>query len=100
VRADFSGAEEKHEYGSPLCAPQEDNHVILRRRRQNIKSHQNWLMLYYQINKDHAQADLIWNHYTREELRQKLEDEYRTFTRDKVYSRAPGPCVFPKENSS
>ena len=63
---------------------QEDAQVVLRRRRQNVVSYRNWRMLYYYANQDHAQADLIWNHYTREELRQRLEDEYRAFSRDKV----------------
>ena len=30
-------------------------------------------MLYYQLWKDHARPDLIWNHKTREELREALE---------------------------
>jgi DnaJ family protein C protein 13 len=33
---------------------------------------------------DHASSALIWNYKTREELREALENEIRSFTVDKV----------------
>ena len=48
-------------------------------------------MLYYQLWKDHARPDLIWNHKTREELREALESELRGFNIDKVRPRHPTP---------
>ena len=33
---------------------------------------------------DHSKAALIWNYKTREELREALENEIRSFTVDKV----------------
>ena len=47
----------------------------------------NWPLLYYQVNRDHARPDLIWNHKTREELRESLESELRGFNIDKVRRR-------------
>ena len=41
-------------------------------------------MLYYQLARDHSRPDLIWNHKTREELREALESELRGFNIDKV----------------
>eukprot|EP01134_Creolimax_fragrantissima_P008258 CFRG8258T1 len=66
-----------------IAQPQ-DKQVVLRRRRKNVVALQNWKMLYYQSRQDHAQADLIWNHYTREELRERLETEYASFSADKA----------------
>ncbi|XP_055340824.1 dnaJ homolog subfamily C member 13-like [Paramacrobiotus metropolitanus] len=57
--------------------------VVLRKRRQKIKSESNWDLFYYQFLRDHARANLIWNHKTREELRECLENELRAFNVDK-----------------
>ena len=57
--------------------------VVLRRRRERVKSKSNWNMLYYQFCKDHSKPDLIWNYKTREELRDSLENEMRIFVQDK-----------------
>ncbi|KAK2561616.1 DnaJ-like protein subfamily C member 13 [Acropora cervicornis] len=57
--------------------------VILRKRRQRIKSDANWEFFYYKFNQDHSQPNLIWNYKTREELREALEAEMRAFTVDK-----------------
>ncbi|XP_026320399.1 dnaJ homolog subfamily C member 13 [Hyposmocoma kahamanoa] len=57
--------------------------VLLRRRRERIKSTANWPLFYYQFHKDHALPNLIWNHTTREELRNALENELRTFASDR-----------------
>jgi hypothetical protein len=40
-------------------------------------------MFYYQLSQDHSRTDLIWNHRTREELREGLESEMRAFNIDK-----------------
>ncbi|XP_045490709.1 dnaJ homolog subfamily C member 13 isoform X1 [Pieris rapae] len=57
--------------------------VVLRRRRERLKSTANWPLFYYQFHKDHALPNLIWNHTTREELRNALEKELRDFTADR-----------------
>ncbi|KAH9635852.1 hypothetical protein HF086_002412 [Spodoptera exigua] len=57
--------------------------VVLRRRRERVKSTANWPLFYYQFHKDHALPNLIWNHTTREELRNALENELRAFTSDR-----------------
>lgn len=57
--------------------------ITLRKRRQQIKSEDNWPLFYYQFNEDHAISTLIWNYKTREELREALENEIRSFTVDK-----------------
>ncbi|KAG6454842.1 hypothetical protein O3G_MSEX008886 [Manduca sexta] len=60
-----------------------DRPVVLRRRRERLKSHANWPLFYYQFHRDHALPNLIWNHTTREELRVALENEIRAFTMDR-----------------
>ncbi|CAH0713170.1 unnamed protein product, partial [Brenthis ino] len=57
--------------------------VLLRRRRERVKSTANWPMFYYQFHRDHALPNLIWNHTTREELRNALENELRAFASDR-----------------
>ena len=36
--------------------------VVLRKRRERIKSEANWQLFYYYFNKDHAKPNLIWNY--------------------------------------
>ena len=60
--------------------------VVLRRRRERIKSEANWPMFYYQFIQDHARPDLIWNFKTREELRDALDAEIRNFNQSKELS--------------
>nr|XP_026495433.1 dnaJ homolog subfamily C member 13 isoform X2 [Vanessa tameamea] len=60
-----------------------DRPVVLRRRRERVKSTANWPMFYYQFHRDHALPNLIWNHTTREELRSALENELRAFASDR-----------------
>ena len=36
--------------------------VTLRKRRQQVKSEDNWPLFYYQFNEDHALSTLIWNY--------------------------------------
>ncbi|XP_015609793.1 dnaJ homolog subfamily C member 13 isoform X2 [Cephus cinctus] len=57
--------------------------IVLRKRRERIKSEANWKLFYYKFNQDHALPNLIWNHKTREELRTALENEIRAFSSDK-----------------
>ncbi|KAJ8321004.1 hypothetical protein KUTeg_002591 [Tegillarca granosa] len=57
--------------------------VVLRKRRQRIKSEANWPLFYYYFNKDQAKPNLIWNFKTREELREALENEIRAFNVDR-----------------
>ncbi len=57
--------------------------VVLRKRRERVKSMSNWKMFCYQFMKDHAKSDLIWNHRTREELREALDSELRALSFDK-----------------
>ncbi|KEG15603.1 endosomal trafficking protein RME-8 [Trypanosoma grayi] len=51
--------------------------VYKRPRHVKVKPTLNWPMLFYQIKQDHARPDLIWNHTTRNELREALETEMR-----------------------
>ncbi|XP_050953803.1 dnaJ homolog subfamily C member 13 isoform X2 [Labeo rohita] len=57
--------------------------VILRKRRQRIKIESNWELFYYKFQLDHARSNLIWNLKTREELRDALESEMRSFGVDR-----------------
>lgn len=40
----------------------EERPVVLRRRRERIKSTANWSLFYYKFLQDHALPSLIWNH--------------------------------------
>jgi len=60
--------------------------VVLRRRRERVKTSANWPMFHYQFSQDHAKPDLIWNFKTREELRDSLENEIRNFNQSKDLS--------------
>lgn len=42
--------------------------VVLRRRREGIKSEANWKLFYFQFTRDHAILNLIWNHQVNEVL--------------------------------
>ena len=42
---------------------------------------------------DHSKAALIWNYKTREELREALENEIRSFTIDKVSKQLYGQII-------
>eukprot|EP01132_Coremiostelium_polycephalum_P003894 gene3894-4860_t len=42
----------------------------------------NWAMFFYQFNQDHRDANLIWNHTTREELRESIDNELRLFQQE------------------
>jgi hypothetical protein len=36
--------------------------IVLRKRRERIKSEANWNLFYYRFTQDHALPNLIWNH--------------------------------------
>lgn len=36
--------------------------IVLRRRRERIKSQANWKLFYYKFNKNHTSPSLLWNH--------------------------------------
>lgn len=61
----------------------QNNVVVLRRRRQRVKSSENWDLFYYKFNQDHSLPNLIWNFKTREELREAIENEIRLFNTDR-----------------
>ncbi|XP_014205201.1 dnaJ homolog subfamily C member 13 isoform X1 [Copidosoma floridanum] len=60
--------------------------IVLRKRRERVKSEANWKLFYYKFSQDHELPNLIWNHKTREELRTALENEIRAFSSDKDLS--------------
>uniref|UniRef100_H2Z526 J domain-containing protein n=1 Tax=Ciona savignyi TaxID=51511 RepID=H2Z526_CIOSA len=61
--------------------------IVLRKRRQRIKTEANWQLFYYNFTIDHAKPNLIWNHKTREELKTALENEMRAFHIDQELGR-------------
>lgn len=36
--------------------------IVLRRRRERIKSQANWKLFYHKFNKNHTSPSLLWNH--------------------------------------
>lgn len=36
--------------------------IVLRRRRERVKSEANWILFYYKFSQDHDLPNLIWNH--------------------------------------
>lgn len=36
--------------------------IVLRRRRERIKSHANWKLFYHKFNQNHTSPSLLWNH--------------------------------------
>ena len=57
--------------------------IVLRMRRENLKSTNNWSLFYYHFDQDHAKPDLIWNFKTRQELKDGLETEIQAFLQDR-----------------
>ena len=58
--------------GPAWLSKNQERPIVLRRRRERIKTTSNWLLFYYYFLKDQARANLIWNYKTREELREAL----------------------------
>ena len=61
--------------------------IVLRKRREHVKSTANWPLFYYHFSKEHSKSNVIWNYNTREELREALESEIAAFkqVRQKIY---------------
>lgn len=36
--------------------------IVLRKRRERVKSQLNWPMFYWKFSQDHSLPNLIWNH--------------------------------------
>lgn len=70
-------------YFSPTTGPawlsKNQAPIVLRKRREHVKSTANWPLFYYHFSKDHSKSNLIWNYKTREELRESLENEIALF---------------------
>eukprot|EP00002_Diphylleia_rotans_P000032 TRINITY_DN10013_c0_g1_i2.p1 TRINITY_DN10013_c0_g1~~TRINITY_DN10013_c0_g1_i2.p1 ORF type:complete len:2234 (+),score=354.17 TRINITY_DN10013_c0_g1_i2:44-6745(+) len=56
--------------------------IIRTKKVQNDLKFGNWPLLFSNISKDHTRFDLVWNYYTREELREALDKEIRHFLLD------------------
>jgi len=65
--------------GPAWLSKNQERPIVLRKRREHVKSTKNWLLFYYMFNKDHALSNLIWNYKTREELREAIETEIAAF---------------------
>lgn len=76
----------KRKEGDILKNQQSLRPVVLRKRRERVKSTANWAMFYHQFEQDQSKPDLIWNLKTREELRDALETEIRNFSQSKELS--------------
>ncbi|XP_024081075.1 dnaJ homolog subfamily C member 13 isoform X2 [Cimex lectularius] len=61
--------------------------VVLRKSRQQIKSNLNWALFYYKFNHNHSLPNLIWNHKTRDELRNALDKEVKAFDANRELTR-------------
>ncbi|CAD6190910.1 unnamed protein product [Caenorhabditis auriculariae] len=57
--------------------------VVLRKRRNRVQSKLNWKLFAYEFQRDHAQADFIWNEKTREEFRHAMDNEIRALNSEK-----------------
>ncbi len=66
-----------------FTARPQDRPIVLRKRRQRIRTTLNWQLFYYMFERDHEKPDLIWNLKTRQELQESLESEIRQFVQDR-----------------
>ena len=66
---------------------QADRMIVLRKRRQRVRTKMNWSLFYHMFNQDHAQPNLIWNFKTRQELKDALEAEIQSFVQDRELSQ-------------
>ena len=77
-------SEKKEDGNAPKKAQNpQDRPIVLRKRRQRVKSSENWPLFYYQFEQDHAKPNLIWNFRTRQELQDSLQTEIQTFLQDR-----------------
>ena len=65
--------------GPAWLSKNQEKPIVLRKRREYVKSTDNWPLFYYHFSKDHSKSNLIWNYKTREELREALESEIALF---------------------
>ena len=68
---------------NPKQVKPQDRPIVLRKRRERVKSSENWPLFYYQFNRDHSKPNLIWNFKTRQELHDGLQTEIQTFLQDR-----------------
>lgn len=66
--------------------------AISRTRNVAVKPTLNWTLFFYQLKNDHARPDLIWNHNTRNELRDSLEGEIAAFQLGTEMRREKAVC--------
>ena len=64
-------------------SPKQGVQLELRQSRTLVKSAANWNMFFYEIMREHLRVDLIWNHHTREELKEACESELRSLSHAK-----------------
>ena len=65
--------------GPAWLSKNQEKPIVLRKRREHVKSTANWPLFYYHFSRDHSKSNLIWNYKTREELREALESEIAAF---------------------
>jgi DnaJ family protein C protein 13 len=53
--------------------------VVYRNREVKVVPSLNWPLFFYNLKRDHLRPDLIWNHNTRNELKEALEAEMHAF---------------------
>ena len=80
-----SGGEAGSGAGNSNPKPQkpQDRPIVLRKRRERIKTSENWPLFYYHFERDHSKPNLIWNFKTRQELHDGLQTEIQTFLQDR-----------------
>ena len=74
--------------------------IVLRKRRQRVKSSDNWPLFYYQFEQDHAKPNLIWNFRTRQELQDGLQTEIQTFLQDRELGKSVTWLIIIRGNSA
>eukprot|EP01064_Diplonema_japonicum_P030924 TRINITY_DN5388_c1_g1_i1.p1 TRINITY_DN5388_c1_g1~~TRINITY_DN5388_c1_g1_i1.p1 ORF type:complete len:2479 (+),score=758.14 TRINITY_DN5388_c1_g1_i1:52-7488(+) len=60
---------------TPQPQPPEQQPVTLRKAKQLVSVTLNWQYFFHIMHQDHTRPDVIWNHHTREELRECVERE-------------------------
>ncbi|KAJ9449740.1 DnaJ-like protein subfamily C GRV2, partial [Diplonema papillatum] len=80
AKLDLTGIASSHwrlKMGVPTALPQPPDQppVVLRKSKNLVNVTLNWPYFFYQLQKDHTRPDVIWNHHTREELRESVSRE-------------------------
>eukprot|EP01059_Diplonema_ambulator_P005325 TRINITY_DN15061_c0_g3_i1.p1 TRINITY_DN15061_c0_g3~~TRINITY_DN15061_c0_g3_i1.p1 ORF type:complete len:2419 (+),score=896.10 TRINITY_DN15061_c0_g3_i1:127-7383(+) len=75
--ADIASSHWRIKMGVPTPKPQppEQQQVTLRKPKQLVSVTLNWHYFFHVMHLDHTRPDVIWNHHTREELRECIERE-------------------------